>query len=423
MHIFRSVIISIALILISSCTKQESRDQNLQAAYPESITLSARNPLDLPREDAVFTLAVEELTSKRADFNPEAFVVLLDSVEIASQGNDLDGDGQVDQVVCVGDLEPGAVKEVTVRYAVSGESQREYPRRTQAEISHKTGGQWEQRKYIGGSFENVSFLRVPDEHTDHSTFIRYEGPGWESDRVGYRFYLDWRNAIDIFGKKVTTMVLQDVGQDGFDSYHEMSDWGMDILKVGESLGIGSLGMWLGDRAERVAETDSITSAVVANGPVQAIIRTDYYGWNVGGRKYMLSSQLSISAGSRATRHDVTIEPVPENLCTGIVKHPDAQVLNYQNTQAEWAYLGTYGPQSLAGDELGMAIIYRVQDLIELTEDQHSLVATLRPRDGKLTYYFLAAWQMEPDGIRTEGEFTDYLGMLTRELDSPVEISP
>ncbi|UCD38539.1 MAG: DUF4861 family protein, partial [Fidelibacterota bacterium] len=74
-------------------------------------------------------------------------------------------------------------------------------------------------------------------------------------------------------------------------------------------------------------------------------------------------------------------------------------------------------------ELGMAIIYRVQDLIELTEDQQSQVVTLRPRDGKLTYYFLAAWQMEPDGIRTEDEFTDYLGMLTRELDSPVEISP
>jgi hypothetical protein len=78
---------------------------------------------------------------------------------------------------------------------------KKYQKRTQAEISVKTGGHFENRKYIGGDFENVNYLRVPDEHTDHSYYIRYEGPGWESDLVGYRFYLDWRNATDVFGKK------------------------------------------------------------------------------------------------------------------------------------------------------------------------------------------------------------------------------
>ena len=33
------------------------------------------------------------------------------------------------------------------------------------------------------------------------------------------------------------MVLQDVGQDGYDSYHEMADWGMDVLKVGDAAGV------------------------------------------------------------------------------------------------------------------------------------------------------------------------------------------
>ena len=34
------------------------------------------------------------------------------------------------------------------------------------------------------------------------------------------------------------MVLPEVGLDGYDSYHEMSDWGADILKVGNRLGMG-----------------------------------------------------------------------------------------------------------------------------------------------------------------------------------------
>ena len=108
--------------------------------------------------------------------------------------------------------------------------------KTYAEISIKEGGYWKGREYMEGKFKNVADLKVPSEHTDHSWYIRYEGPGWESNKIAYRLYLDWRNAIDIFGKVTETMVLSQVGQDGFDSYHEPQPWGSDILKVGKAKG-------------------------------------------------------------------------------------------------------------------------------------------------------------------------------------------
>lgn len=80
--------------------------------------------------------------------------------------------------------------------------------KTYAEISAKTDGKWEGRKYKGGTvFKNVDRLKLAPEHTDHSFDIRYEGPGWENNRIGYRLYLDWRNAIDIFGKKTSENIL------------------------------------------------------------------------------------------------------------------------------------------------------------------------------------------------------------------------
>lgn len=88
-----------------------------------------------------------------------------------------------------------------------------------AELSVKEGGKWEGNQYIGGTFKNVQELTLPEAHTDHSSYIRYEGIGLENNQVGYRLYLDWRNATDIFGKKVTGLVLPEVGQDGFESYH------------------------------------------------------------------------------------------------------------------------------------------------------------------------------------------------------------
>jgi hypothetical protein len=290
----------------------------------------------------------------------------------------------------------------------------DFKRRTQAEISIKTGGEWLDQIYQGGVFENIDFLRVPDELTDHSFFIRYEGPGWESDLVGYRFYLDWRNAIDIFGKKVDTMVLQEVGQDGYDSYHEMSDWGVDVLQVGESLGMGSIGYWHGDKAERVAVTDSIYCEITYSGIVESKITTTYFGWQAGDDKTDLISQLSIQAGSRLTMHQLEISAEMDNLCTGIVKHPDAEILHPESVTDGWTWLANYGKQTLQEDLLGMAIIYRQDDLIKLADDELNHVVILKPSNHKLTYYFLAAWGQEPGGIKSKEEFIGY-------LDEQVEI--
>jgi len=265
-------------------------------------------------------------------------------------------------------------------------------------------------------------VRVPDEHIDHDTYFRYEGPGWESDKVGYRFYLDWRNATDIYGKKTTDMVLQDVGQDGFDSYHEMADWGVDVLKVGSTLGIGSIGMWVDDEVKMVSVVDSITLAILANGPVHSMIETNYYGWLSGEKKYDLQSNLSIAAGDRKTRHDVIISESAENICTGIVKHENAQLME-STSNGDWQYLATYGAQTLVDDKdlLGMAVLYKKSNLSERVDDGQSHVIVLKPEQGSVSYYFLAAWEQEPGGITSSDQFKAYLEQELVKLESPVTV--
>jgi hypothetical protein len=312
------------------------------------------------------------------------------------------------------DMGPAETKEFVI--SKSGQEMA-FRQRTQAELSIKKGGQWKGHIYEGGKFENVTSLRVPDEHTDHSFYIRYEGPGWESDKIGYRFYLDWRNAIDIFGKKVDTLVLQDVGQDGFDSYHEISPWGMDILKVGESLGMGTVGYWTGKKAERVALTDSIYCEINYSGIIESKITTTYFGWKVGNYKTNLISKLSIQAGSRMTRHDLEMSVGMDNLCTGIVKLPDTEYIVPESAEGQWTWMATYGKQTLQNDSLGMGIIYRTKDLVTLTEDEDDHVLVLQPSENKLSYYFLGAWEQEPGGIKSKQEFVEYLNQQIELLNN------
>lgn len=395
--------------------------QSLQKEFPKSFSVTIANPLDVARMKCMVALPAAGIGKVCSDFNPDAFVVLSGGVEIPSQFNT--GDTGLSGIVTVLDkIDANQSTTLIVRYSPKGASDRHYKKSTQAELSHKTGGRFVDREYAGGTFHNVSYLHVPSEHKDHSWFIRYEGPGWESDLVGYRFYLDQRDAVDVFGKKTHEMVLQDIGQDGFDSYHTMQPWGMDVMKVGKSLGLGTPGMFVDGNAIRIDKTDSVDCRITENGVVYSSILTRYYGWHVAGKKLDVQTRLAIHAGTRMTHALISASGNPETLCTGIVKDKNAKLFSEQGDVSHWGYLATYGQQSLNNDNLGLAVFFHPKMFNGFTEDAFSHVVNLRTDHGKLDYYFLAAWELEPKGIKNEKEFLEYLEQMSNELANPLNVA-
>lgn len=406
----------LAFIGLFSCSSKK-QDQTTDSNAAVSLTVEVTNPLAKERTEVMVFIDKKDLGN---DFNAKSYVVLDGATEVPSQYNKKDKEGVV---FVIDQLEAHAKKTYTIRFDKEGEKTHDYQKRTQAEISIKKGGEFVNREYIGGEFENIDSLRVPDEHTDHSWYIRYEGPGWESDKVGYRLYLDWRNATDIFAKTTDEIVLQKVGQDGFDSYHEMQDWGMDVLKVGKSLGIGSLSTFHNGKAIRVDKTDSVISKILENGAVYSSVQNDYYGWSVAGTSVNVLSKLSIHAGTRLSHYEVVLEGGDlDNISTGIGKDKKAKLYTSEGGNGKWGYIATYGDQSLNDDNLGLAVLFPNQRFIEFTEDEFSHVVKLKPESGKIDYYFLGAWELEPNGITNEKDFMDYVNKTAVELANPVEAS-
>ncbi len=276
-----------------------------------------------------------------------------------------------------------------------------------AEISVKEGGKWEGRKYIGGTFKNIKELQLAPEHTDHSFDIRYEGPGWESNKIGYRLYLDWRNAIDVFGKKTETMVLPQVGQDGFDSYHEMSDWGADILKAGKGIGIGSIDRYMNKERLHFYKV-AATNAKVFNEKSKSTVKVNYTGWETASDKIDFSSELTIKANQRYTQHTIQSSKPIEGICTGIVKQKNTELVKKVSENKKWAYLATYGSQSLVPDKLGLAIFYEVNTVSEVVDTELDYLLVFKPTPNAVTFYFLGAWEQEKEGIKNKAEFIHYL---------------
>jgi hypothetical protein len=218
------------------------------------------------------------------------------------------------------------------------------------------------------------------------------------------------------------MVLQQVGLDGFESYHHMQSWGMDVMKVGKSLGIGSIGAMANGKITRVEKTDSVTSRITENGNVYSSILTNYYGWKIGEKKHDLQSRITIHAGTRLTHQFLTLTNNPENISTGIVKDTKAVLLSSKGDVSNFGYLATYGKQSLNGDgdELGLAVFFRASDATEITEDEFSHIVKLKPISGNIEYYFLGTWVLEPNGIKDQQQFESYLKKVASELGHPVK---
>src|SRR5687767_9195374 len=140
----KKVFYIIGALLAVACASPEEKE------FPESFSVTVKNPLDASRKDVMVFIPSEKLAS---EFNSSGFIVLDQAKEIASQFNKNDADYK-GIVLVLESLDALESKTLTVRFKKEGESNRNYTKRTQAELSHKIKGEWKEREYIGGEFKN-----------------------------------------------------------------------------------------------------------------------------------------------------------------------------------------------------------------------------------------------------------------------------
>jgi len=420
--LFKSRVIygGIFLAALTGCSPEKTDEQQATATTPvaQPVTVNHQlataeitnaNDFALQQEPVYFSFYDLGIAADAAAVNN--LNVLADDAVQPSQTVDTDGDGTLDGLLLANDFTPAEIKSFTISNdpAIAKPALK---KQTQAEISIKEGGEWKGKEYIGGTFKNVQSVTPPPQYTDHSYWIRYEGPGIESDKVAYRVYLDWRNGFDIFGKKTNDVVLQNVGLDGYDSYHLNSDWGVDVLKVGKSLGMGGFGFWNGKSVDLVSLVDTRDAIITNNGDLYSGFKINYNGWQINNQKVDLDAHFSMTAGSRLVNVKLKASQQLPNLAIGLVKHKGTTLIegNQNVSGYAWTYVASWGKQSLSGenDHLGMAVIFRRDDRAEQTTDENSYVSVMKDKGGELEYYFLAAWEHELDGIKTEADFKAYL---------------
>ena len=286
---------------------------------------------------------------------------------------------------------------------------------------------------VGANKQSVSevkkYKRIgdPREKKD-ALFFQMEGPAWENDNVGFRCYFDPRNGIDIFGKTTPKMVLDKVGLTT--NYHHLENWGMDVLKVGNSLGAGAIAIKTNDnKLHRVTGEASTVFNIIKEGPLKSVFELTFKNSKFNNQILDITHRISISKGKWGYKSAVSFSGIetPINLVTGIVNlKPNAQ---YSENLEGYFALKSFGKQSENNDAMGMAILTQKEQYISHTTIPakgngigSSYILEMKANNDKPTiFHFLTGWEKSDTKFNSKEGFNQMILQEIQKLQNPIVI--
>lgn len=357
-----------------------------------NIKIAITNPTNQPRPAEDIVIPLPDLRKIASDLRAGSMIVTatdanseaedsatFEASELPSQIDDFSNSGKADELVFQIDLKPQQTRIVTITYGEPGRIyilRSDYPQRTQALFAK-----------------------------------RYEGMGWESELAAWRIYFDPRNAIDLYGKKRPSLQLEKYAQAEYD-YHAESPDGRDIFDVGNSMGIGSVGAWIGGKLIKVAAVKARSWRVISTGPVRSIAELTYEGWNAASNLVTLRSRITQWAGERGFLDSITVDAPPDMvLVTGLPRKPGVPVFRSEE-DSKPAWMATWGEQvvvpgarateSVKGSNLGLAIIVDPRIPATANQDDGNYFLGFSAKDHGASWYAAAAWDQEGSNNRVSG---------------------
>ncbi|MBN2520107.1 MAG: DUF4861 family protein [Bacteroidales bacterium] len=380
--------------------------------------LILENSTSIQRTDEAIVLARDFIESRYGKINNGEIIVFnSDSLIVPCQFDDLDNDGIWDEMILMCSFNPREEKVLRPQVINWNELPR-FEKRTNIRMGRFIDN--------GKEVEDILFAKrlsnVPPDQT--YKYFQFEGPGWENDKVGFRNYFDARNGMDIFGKTTTKMVMDSiVGLVGY--YHEIDWWGMDILKVGNSLGAGSLAIQYRDSLYRVTTDKNATFQLISEGPLRSVFKLTFDSLSIEENTIEVEHYITIYAGKYGYESSVKVKGLDNYyLVTGIVNMHSDSLYHEETDNYICAY--TFDKQAYNNEFLGMALIAERPDFVtffESSETSNQITETycvkLKNSSNKFNFEFYAGWEISDTVFAKIEGFSDYMKSELLKKNNPV----
>jgi hypothetical protein len=261
---------------------------------------------------------------------------------------------------------------------------------------------------------------------------------WENDRVAFRTYgpvaqqMVERNesggtltsGIDAWLKRVDYPIINKWYQNHADkpgAYHIDSGEGYDPYLVGDSRGIGGIGVWDNDKLH--VSKNFVSYKTIAEGPIRTVFELTYAPWPANGRTITETKRISLDLGSNLSRYEVSLQsdqPLP-NATIGITLHDKKGEVKASQEQGWFRYWEPMDDSELGtGLVVDPAVVQAYKDHRVQERDQSHLYVLTTPQNNKVTYYAGFGWKKSGQFASKEA-WDAYLADFAKRLASPLEV--
>lgn len=388
-------------------------------AETKTIKVKLTNPLNVKRSDVPVVVSLRDV-----QFNVVDAVVKDGDREVSSQIDDLDRNLRNDELAFVIDMEAKGKKTLTVELYSDKQTERNYPRRTYGDMIVRDFKTKKKNKFPG----YIHSLSAP-EGVDVFHLLHHHGADFESELVAYRVYFDERQTYDLYGKYNKQLELQ-TSQFYPDDEQLAAGYGDDVLWAGQTVGLGALRGWDGQKPTMVSPVKSRGQRIVASGPVRTIVELTDEGWQLGGQTFNIRQNVIIYAGHRDCEVQVYQDaPVKEvQFATGVINLNDKMYSDHKGLVGDWGGNWPNGAKdSIAGKpKIVVGLAVNVPEKYVISEpanqkDQFLYTLGMKGSD-RLTYNMAFTCDKESFGFKDAKEWFAWMKQWKKELDNPVKVT-
>lgn len=388
-------------------------------AETKTIKIGLANTLNVKRSDVPVVISLKDIP-----FNVVDAVVKDGDREVPSQIDDLDRNLRNDELAFVIDMEAKGKKTLTVELYSDKQTERNYPRRTYGDMIVRDFKTKKKNKFPG----YIHSLSAP-EGVDVFHLLHHHGADFESELVAYRVYFDERQTYDLYGKYNKQLELQ-TSQFYPDDEQLAAGYGDDVLWAGQTVGLGALRGWDGQKPTMVCPVKSRGQRMVASGPVRTIVELTDEGWQLGGQTFNLRQNVIIYAGHRDCEVQVYQDTPAEGVqfATGVINLNEKMYSDHKGLVGDWGGNWPNGAKdSIAGKpKIVVGLAVNVPEKYVISEpanqkDQFLYTLGMKGSD-RLTYNMAFTCDKETFGFKDAKEWFAWMKQWKKELDNPVKVT-
>ena len=385
----------------------------------KTIEVNVTNPTKTDRQAQPVIVQLKD-----TGMDVKSALVRLNGTEIPSQLDDMNGDGQYDELCFLTDIAPKGRQTFTVELLPTG-TPRSYEQKVYADMmltNKKIKSTNKQDLYI-------SSLTV-DNGTNPYWMLHHHGPAFENEMVAYRIYFDHRQTVDTYGKYHKGLELKQT-QFYPDDEQKAKGFGDDVLWVGNTFGLGALRGWDGTEPQMLQDVDHRTLRILSRGPLRTVVEVIDDGWNTmnpGKEKITMSTLYILYTGRRDVQVDIRFNKPATGyeFATGIINVKDSE--EFSDKQGLRGCWGTDWPVSAKDsvghkrETVGLGICIPAKNIVrELPVNKDNYPYVVNTATDELHYFITFGSDNEDFGYHSAKEWFEYLKAWKKDLEAPLQV--